>query len=91
MDKAEIKENLKKHIIQYVNILDRTPEQITDDMPLFGPHGLGLDSIDTLELSVMLEREYDVKLTDPIESRKILTNVNSIAEYIISIKSSKEQ
>lgn len=89
MEQAELKKNLKKHIIQYVNILDFTPDQITDDMPLFGPMGLGLDSIDTLELSVMLEREYQVKLTDPAESRKILTNVNSMAEYIASIKSAE--
>ncbi|MCX6226248.1 MAG: phosphopantetheine-binding protein [Bacteroidia bacterium] len=91
MENTELKENLKKQIIQYVNILDFTPEQITDDMPLFGPQGLGLDSIDTLELSVMLEREYDIKLTDRIESRKILTNVNSIAEHILSVKSSVQQ
>ena len=87
MEKTELKENLKKQIITYVNILDFTPEQILDDMPLFGPKGLGLDSIDSLELAVMLEREYDIKLTDLGESRKILTDVNSIADYIIKVKS----
>jgi acyl carrier protein len=86
MDKTELKNNLKKHIVQYVNILNFTPEQITDEMPLFGPQGLGLDSIDTLELSVMLEREYGIKLTDPAVARKILLNVASMAEYIISTK-----
>ncbi len=81
--------NLKKQIIQYVNILDYKPDQIGDDLPLFGPDGLGLDSIDALELSVMLEREYDIKLTNPAEARKIFVSVNSIAEYIISTKSSE--
>ena len=85
MEKTELKENLKKQIVQYANILDYTPEQIADDMPLFGPKGLGLDSIDALELSVMLEREYNIKLTDPAEARKILVDVNTIAEYILSI------
>ena len=85
MEKTELKENLKKQIVQYANILDYTPEQIADDMPLFGPKGLGLDSIDALELSVMLEREYNIKLTDPAEARKILVDVNTIAEYILSL------
>jgi len=87
MDKTELILNLKKQIIQYVNILDFTPEQIEGDMPLFGPQGLGLDSIDALELTVMLEREYEIKLTNPAEARKILVSVNTIAEHIISTKS----
>ena len=89
MDKAELIVNLKKQIIQYVNILDYTPDQIGDDLPLFGPEGLGLDSSDALELSVMLEREYDIKVTNPAEARKIFISVNSIAEFIISTKSSE--
>lgn len=90
MDKTELKKNLKEQIVRYVNILDYTPDQITDDIPLFGPKGLGLDSIDALELSVMLEREYNIKLTDPTESRKILASVESIADYIISVKSTEQ-
>lgn len=89
MEIAELKENLKKQIIQYLNIIDFTSEQITDEMPLFGPNGIGLDSIDSLELAVMLEREYDIKLTNPTEARKVLVNVNTIADYIISIKSTE--
>ena len=91
MDKTELKESLKKHIVQYANILDLKPEQIPDNIPLFGPDGLGLDSIDTLELSVMLEREYAIKLTDPAQARRVLLNIESVAEYIISTKSSKKQ
>jgi acyl carrier protein len=86
MDTRELKENLKRQIVQYTNVLDHTPEQITDDMPLFGPQGLGLDSIDSLELVVLLEREYGIKLTNPTEARKILVNVDSMAEYILSVK-----
>jgi len=91
MDKTELKESLKKHIVKYVNILDYKPEQIPDNMPLFGPQGLGLDSIDTLELSVMLEREYGIKLTDPAEARRVLLNIESVAEYIVSTKSPEKQ
>ncbi|HOS84436.1 MAG TPA: phosphopantetheine-binding protein [Bacteroidales bacterium] len=82
MSTTDLHETLKKQIVQYLNILDFTPEQITNDMPLFGPKGLGLDSIDSLELAVMLEREYNIKLTNPTEARKILVNVDSIAQYI---------
>jgi acyl carrier protein len=88
MEITDLKEDIKKQIIRYVNILDITPEQISDDKPLFGPKGIGLDSIDSIELIVMLEREYDIKLNDPVESRKILSSVNSIAEYIMLKKSS---
>jgi acyl carrier protein len=87
MNTIELKEDLKKHIIKYLNILDFTTEQITDDMALFGPDGLGLDSIDSLELAVMLEREYGIKLTNPTEARKILVTINTMADYITSVKS----
>ncbi|HQZ77922.1 MAG TPA: phosphopantetheine-binding protein, partial [Bacteroidia bacterium] len=87
--KEEIKPELKKHIIKYLNLLDLTPESIKDDQPLFGEGGLGLDSIDSIELIVLLEREYGIKITDPKEGRKILIDVNTIADYIIQHKSAK--
>ncbi len=86
MDTQELKDNLRKQVVKYTNVLDFTPEQITDEMPLFGPQGVGLDSIDSLELVVLLEREYGIKLTNPTEARKILVNINSMAEYILSVK-----
>jgi acyl carrier protein len=83
MDKEELKLEFKKHMIKYLNLLEITPEQIADDQPLFGEgQGLGLDSIDSIELSVLLEREYGIKITDPKEGRKIFVNVNTIADYI---------
>lgn len=83
MDKEELKLGFKKHMIKYLNLLEVTPEQIADDQPLFGEgQGLGLDSIDSIELSVLLEREYGIKITDPKEGRKIFVNVNTIADYI---------
>lgn len=86
MDKEQIKKELINHIIEYLNLSDYTPEDITDDMPLFGDAGLELDSIDSLELTVMLEREFGVKITNPTEGRKILVDVNSMADYIIANK-----
>lgn len=81
MDKELLKKELKQHIVKYLNLLHVTPEQITDDMPMFG-EGLGLDSIDSIELVVMLEREYGLKIEDPKEGRKILYSINSMVEFI---------
>jgi len=86
MTKEELKQDLKEQIIKYLNLLDHKPEDITDDMPLFGDAGLELDSIDSLELIVMLERQYGVKLTNPTEGRKILGDVNSMADFILEKK-----
>lgn len=84
MENTTLKEQLKQQIIDYLNLIDVEPEDLEDDSPLFGPEGdLGLDSIDSVELLVLLEREYKLKITDPKEGRKVLTDVNSMAQYII--------
>ncbi len=85
MEAAELKLKLKAQIIQYLNLLDFTVEDIADDDQLFGPK-FGLDSIDALELSVLLEREYGIKMTDPAEGRKVLVTVDSMTEYILAQK-----
>lgn len=79
----DLKIKLKQQIIESLNLQDMTPQDIDDDAPLFG-EGLGLDSIDSLELIVLLERNYGIKLEDPKESRNILTSVNTMAAYIQS-------
>ncbi|MDN3581674.1 phosphopantetheine-binding protein [Mucilaginibacter flavus] len=81
METAELKEKLKVQIIQFLNLTDLTPADIKDDEPLFGD-GLGLDSIDSLELIVLLKREYGINIQDPKEGRKVLVDVNTMAEYI---------
>ncbi len=83
MEAAELKAKLKGQIIEYLNLLDFAVEDIADDDQLFGPK-FGLDSIDALELSVLLEREYGVKMTDPAEGRKVLVTVDTMAEYILA-------
>lgn len=72
---------LKQQIIEALNLDDKTPEDITDDMPLFG-EGLGLDSIDALELIVLLDREYGIRLTNPAEGKEIFQSVSTIAKYV---------
>lgn len=83
--KEELSLELKQHIVEYLNLLDIKPEEINDDTPLFGPD-LGLDSIDSVELIVLLDREYGVKINNPTEGRTILVDVNTIVDYILANK-----
>jgi acyl carrier protein len=77
----QLKQHLKEQIIQYLNLMSVKPADIKDDQPLFG-EGLGLDSIDSIELIVLLERVYGIKIEDPKEGRKVLIDVNTMVEYI---------
>lgn len=81
MEIEELKQQLKKQIIEFLNLTSLKPEDIKDDEPLFG-EGLGLDSIDSLELIVLLKREYGIIIQDPKEGRKVLVDVNTMVDYI---------
>lgn len=72
---------LKKKMIEVLNLEDMQPDDIDNDAPLFG-EGLGLDSIDALELIVMMERSYGIKIKDPAEGKEIFKSVNTMADYI---------
>ena len=71
---------VKAGIIKQLNI-DMTPDALDEDMALFG-EGLGLDSIDALELIVLIDRDFGIKIGDPKEARKIFQSVRVMAEYI---------
>lgn len=77
--RPRIKEMLVKNLMLQV-----TPEQITDDMPLFGPDGLGLDSIDSLELVVSMEKTFGVGVPNSEVASKALRSVNTINDYIVA-------
>lgn len=72
---------LKEEIIKSLNLEEMTPEDIDSDAPLFG-EGLGLDSIDALELIVLMERNYGIKLANASEGKSIFQSVRVMAEYI---------
>lgn len=74
-------EELKQQIIEALNLEDITPSDIQDDAPLFG-EGLGLDSIDALELFVLLDKQYGIKLKDKEEGKQVFRSVNTMAAYI---------
>ncbi|MEM9142498.1 MAG: phosphopantetheine-binding protein [Bacteroidota bacterium] len=78
---SELKLELKEKIIEQLNLEDLSVEEIANNEPLFGD-GLGLDSIDALELIVMLDKDYGIKLADPKEGRKIFESIDTMAAYI---------
>ena len=73
---------LKKQIIEALNLEEVTPEDMKDNIPLFGG-GFGLDSIDVLELIVLLEKNYGIELQSPAEAKEIFTSVRTMAEYVM--------
>ena len=81
----ELKTKLKEQIIEQLNLEDHTVADIGNDMSLFG-EGLGLDSIDALELIVLLENDYNIQLTDPEEGKTVFNSINTMAEYIVKNK-----
>ncbi|BCS85933.1 MULTISPECIES: phosphopantetheine-binding protein [Prevotellaceae] len=78
----ELKEELKGKIIDALNLEDIVVTDLEDDAPLFGEDGLGLDSIDALELIVLLEKNYGIKISDPKEGKNIFKSVNVMADYV---------
>ena len=80
--------DLKKQIIETLKLSEIRPEDIDVDAPLIG-EGLGLDSIDTLELLVLLEKEYSVTVSDINAGRKIFSSVRAMAEYIEESRNSE--
>ena len=81
MNTDELIEQLKGEIIEQLNLEDISKEEINPDDELFG-EGLGLDSIDALELIVLLERNYDIKIEDPKKGRDIFKSLRTMAEFI---------
>lgn len=73
---------IKKQIIDALNLEEITPEEINATEPLFGEGGLGLDSIDVLEIIVLLEKNYGIRLTNAAEGKTIFTSIENIAKYV---------
>ncbi|CAM4189422.1 phosphopantetheine-binding protein [Gillisia limnaea] len=78
---SDLRTRLKQSIIEQLNLEEFEVEDIANDEALFGD-GLGLDSIDALELIVLLEKEYGIKLTEPQQGKEIFISIDKMAEYI---------
>lgn len=77
----QLKQQLKEQILEALSLDEMKPEEIDDNAPLFG-EGLGLDSIDALELIVLMEKQYGIKLSNPSEGKEVFRSINVMAEYI---------
>ena len=77
----ELIKELKEEIIEALNLEEMTPEDIDENDALFGD-GLGLDSIDALELIVLLDKKYGLKLANPAEGKAIFKSIATIADYV---------
>ena len=74
---AELKTQIKHLLVENL-MLQSKAEEIADDLPLFGPGSLGLDSVDALQLVVALDKNYGLKIPDPEAAKKVLQSVNTI-------------
>ena len=83
MDK--LMNDLKSQIVAQLNLQDVRPDDIGNDEPLFN-EGLGLDSIDALELIVLMQQQYKIKLASSDEGPKVFRTVRTMAEYITANK-----
>lgn len=81
----ELMYNLKVQIIEALNLEEITPEDIDNEAPLFGD-GLGLDSIDALEIILILEKHYGIRLADPAEAKPIFKSIATLAQFITENK-----
>ncbi len=82
----ELIQDLKEQLIEELNLEDITPGDIDTDVPLFGAEGLGLDSIDALEIILLLEKHYGIRITDPKAGKDIFYSVRTLAEFISNNK-----
>ena len=74
--------DLKEKIIEGLNLEEITTDEIEDDMALFGDDGLGLDSVDAIELTLVIEKQFGVKITNMAEAEEIFANATSLTNYI---------
>ena len=84
MEDSDIKRTIKQIIIKELDLRGKTEADIGDDLPLFGAGGLGLDSLDALQLATALEERYDISVPDDKESKGIFRSVETLAAFVKS-------
>ena len=85
MDSSEVRQQLKELMVSELNLEGKSPSDIQDDGPLFG-EGLGLDSLDALQLAMSIEERFGVRVPEGDEARPIFASVNTLTDYIVRTK-----
>ncbi len=86
MDRTQLLSELKRLVVVELNLKGRDPESIQDDQPLFGPDGLGLDSLDALQLAMVVEEKLGVRIPEGDDARAIFASVRALADYVAKVR-----
>jgi acyl carrier protein len=86
MTAGQLRSEIKRLLVTELNLKGRDPETIEDDVPLFGA-GLGLDSLDALQLAMSIEEKLGVRIPEGDEARAIFKNVSAIADHVAKVRS----
>jgi acyl carrier protein len=78
---ANFRREFKANLIEWLQIEDKTPDDIVDDEPLFG-EGLGLDSLDAVEIVIMLQRKYNINQREVDEKREVFTTFATLSDFV---------
>lgn len=77
-----LKEKIKETLVKELDLIDIDPATVEDDAPLFGDDGLGLDSLDAVEIVVLVQKFFNTEIKDAEEGKTALQSVNSLAQFI---------
>lgn len=83
MEETVVRQRIKEVMVEEL-MLDQAPEEIGDEVPFFGAEGMGLDSVDALQLAVAAEKEFGVKLSDAQVARETMRDVATLAQFIVA-------
>jgi acyl carrier protein len=89
MQRSDLKREIKQLLVAELNLTGRDPNSIEDEAPLFGTGGLGLDSLDALQIAMLVEEKFGVRVPEGDEARPIFRSVSSLSEFIGSERDAK--
>src|SRR6476469_8891640 len=89
MQPSDLKREIKQLLVAELNLTGRDPSSIDDEAPLFGTGGLGLDSLDALQIAMLVEEKFGVRVPEGDEARPIFQSVSSLSEFIGAARDAK--
>ena len=89
MQRSDLKREIKQLLVSELNLTGRDPSSIEDDAPLFGTGGLGLDSLDALQIAMLVEEKFGIRVPEGDEARPIFRSVTSLSDFIGAARDAK--